>query len=131
MSEIAIKVENLGKLYRIGAQQEHYPTLRETLDGLISEANSSGCVQGSNILTAQSFGQTRTDSGNNFIWALKDVSFEVSQGEVIGVIGRNGAGKSTLLKVLSHITEPTEGKVHMRWACGKSCSRLEPGFILN
>ena len=60
-------------------------------------------------------------------WALKDVSFEVKRGEVVGIIGRNGAGKSTLLKVLSRITEPTEGRVQMAGA-SRVCWRWAPGF---
>jgi lipopolysaccharide transport system ATP-binding protein len=112
MSDIAIRVEHLGKLYRIGAQQERYKTLRETLVGAFTGAlrrirNSKSAVR--NQYT---------------IWALKDVSFEVKQGEVVGIIGRNGAGKSTLLKILAHITEPTEGRVRLR---GRVGSLLEVG----
>jgi lipopolysaccharide transport system ATP-binding protein len=108
MNDIAIKVENLGKLYRIGAQQELYPTLRESL------------VSNFKRLTTKRTSQ----SANNTIWALKDVSFEIKRGEVVGIIGRNGAGKSTLLKVLAHITEPTEGRVILR---GRVGSLLEVG----
>ncbi len=61
-------------------------------------------------------------------WAFKDVSFEVTQGEVIGIIGRNGAGKSTLLKILSRITEPIEGECELEGA-SRVCSRSGPGFI--
>ena len=90
MSYVAIRVENLSKRYRIG-QREPYKTLREAVTNLFS----------------RSFQRRRSNS--QFIWALKDVSFEVKRGEVIGIIGRNGAGKTTLLKVLSRITKPTRG----------------------
>ncbi len=108
MNDIAIKIENLGKLYRIGAQQERYRTLRETLVSNIKR------------LTIKRTSQ----SANNAIWALKDVSFEIKQGEVVGIIGRNGAGKSTLFKVIAHITEPTKGRVALR---GRVGSLLEVG----
>lgn len=123
MTDTAIKVENLGKLYRIGAQQEQYRTIRETL--VRSFVRPIRRIRSRFLHSdAQSFGKLGTGSGNDFIWALKDVSFEVKQGQVIGVIGRNGAGKSTLLKVLSHITEPTEGKVYLH---GRVGSLLEVG----
>ncbi len=105
MSDVAIRVENLGKRYRIGAEQARYKTLRESL------------VSGIKTLGKKSEADTT-------LWALKDVSFEVKQGEVIGVIGRNGAGKSTLLKVLAHITRPTTGKVEIH---GRVGSLLEVG----
>ena len=67
-------------------------------------------------------------SSDDFIWALKDVSFKVKQGEVLGIIGRNGAGKTTLLKILSRITKPTEGKA---WINGRAASLLEVGTGFN
>jgi lipopolysaccharide transport system ATP-binding protein len=104
-----IKVENLSKRYRIGARQSSHPTLRDSLSGILRAP----------------FGRTRQngDSENSF-WALKDVSFDIMPGEVVGVIGRNGAGKSTLLKILSRITEPTRGQVDIY---GRVSSLLEVG----
>jgi lipopolysaccharide transport system ATP-binding protein len=116
MSEIVIKVENLSKQYRIGAR-EGYRTFRETLvDAVKAPLQGLG-----GLLTRQSSLVTRD---SQTIWALKDVSFEVKQGEVVGIIGPNGAGKSTLLKILSRITEPTEGRVELR---GRVGSLLEVG----
>jgi len=102
MSDIAIRVENLSKQYHIGGPQARYTTLRDTLtDTLIAPVRRAA-----KLLRGQATGAAELDET---IWALKDVSFEVQRGEVVGVIGRNGAGKSTLLKILSRITEPTAG----------------------
>ena len=116
MTDCVIKVENLSKQYRIGAR-EGYKTFRETLVDAI-KAPFSG-LKG--ILNRKS---AIANHQSELIWALKDVSFEVKQGEVVGIIGRNGAGKSTLLKILSRITEPTEGRVELR---GRVGSLLEVG----
>lgn len=104
MSDIAIRVEGLGKQYRIGGKQEKYRTLRDT----IADTFSAPFRRAGQLLRGQAYGAAGL---NETIWALKDVSFEVKHGEVLGIIGRNGAGKSTLLKILSQITEPTEGYV--------------------
>jgi lipopolysaccharide transport system ATP-binding protein len=106
MSDIAIRVENLGKQYRIGAMQTQYRTLRDNI------------VEG-----LQRIGRGRKASTST-IWALRNVSFDVRQGQVLGVIGRNGAGKSTLLKLLSRVTDPTEGKGEIH---GRVGSLLEVG----
>ena len=115
MSEIAIRVENLSKQYRIGGPQAGYKTIRESL----TEAVGAPFRRLSSVVR----GQPSTVS-NETIWALKDVSFEVQRGEVVGIIGRNGAGKTTLLKVLSRITEPTEGHAEIH---GRVGSLLEVG----
>jgi len=105
LSAPAIRVSGLGKRYRIG-ERVRYKSLRESI---------------SNAVTRTFRGGRRAEET---IWALKDVSFEVAPGEVVGVIGRNGAGKSTLLKILSRITEPTEGRVELH---GRVGSLLEVG----
>ncbi len=102
MSDIAIRVEGLSKQYRIGGKQERYRTLRDTL----TDAVAAPFRRAGRLLRGEATGAAGLDQT---IWALKDVSFEVKRGEVVGIIGANGAGKSTLLKILSRITEPTEG----------------------
>ena len=107
-SEIAIRVSHLGKKYQLGGPQEPYHTFRD------ARVNS---------LKAP-FKQFHRAPPTEGFWALKDVSFDVEQGEVVGIIGRNGAGKSTLLKILSRITTPTEGMVELH---GRVGSLLEVG----
>jgi lipopolysaccharide transport system ATP-binding protein len=103
-----IKVENLGKQYRLGGPQAAYSTLRETLVGAVRAP----------------FKWTRRKPPAEMVWAVRDVSFEVKPGEIVGIIGRNGAGKSTLLKMLSRITEPTTGAIDLY---GRVGSLLEVG----
>ena len=117
MSDIAIRVENLSKQYRIGKQQAKYKTIRESL----TEGVKAPFRRATNLLRGQAYGASNMDET---IWALKDVSFEVKRGEVVGIIGRNGAGKTTLLKLLSRITEPTEGYAEIN---GRVGSLLEVG----
>jgi len=118
MSDLAIRVENLGKQYRIGAKQERYNRFTEqVMDSITAPIRRvKQALQRSNVQTSS--------RSNDIIWALKDVSFEVERGEVVGIIGRNGAGKSTLLKILSRITEPTTGRVELH---GRVSSLLEVG----
>src|SRR5207249_9547167 len=104
MGDIAIRVEGLSKHYQIGARQEPYYTLRDTL----TESLARPFQQLWRFFSPNGAGSPTPEASS--IWALRDVSFEVKRGEVVGIIGRNGAGKSTLLKILSRITEPTEGR---------------------
>jgi lipopolysaccharide transport system ATP-binding protein len=115
MSDVAIRTENLSKLYRIGEHQGNYKTLRETIVNIFS-APFRQLIHKPQPSTLK--------PQSEFIWALKDISYEVKRGEVVGIIGRNGAGKTTMLKILSRITEPTEGLVEIR---GRVGSLLEVG----
>src|SRR3989304_1328296 len=110
MSAYAINVEGLGKQYRLGGKVERYRTLRDSISGAFTWP------------LRMLKGELR--QGAETIWALHDVSFQVRQGQVLGVIGRNGAGKSTLLKILSRVTDPTTGFAEIR---GRVGSLLEVG----
>lgn len=116
MSDFAIRVEGLSKQYRIGEKQASYKTLRETLATPFQGIRSR--------LSGKNGHAPKRSIGDDKFWALKDVSFEVRPGEVLGIIGRNGAGKSTLLKILARITEPTAGSVDIK---GRTGSLLEVG----
>jgi lipopolysaccharide transport system ATP-binding protein len=112
MSDIAIRVTNLSKLYRIGVAERQPQSLGVLARGLFSSP------------FAYLQRMLRPPTEQETLWALRDVSFEVKRGEVVGIIGRNGAGKSTLLKILSRITEPTEGRAEIH---GRVGSLLEVG----
>src|SRR5882762_4139228 len=106
MTETVIHVEGLGKRYRVG-ERERYLALRDVL----ARAFTAPLRRGSR----------RTP---DYLWALRDVKFDISRGEIVGLIGRNGAGKTTLLKLLSRITRPTEGFAEIH---GRVGSLLEVG----
>lgn len=114
MSDLAIRVDNVGKRYRIGTR-DRYQTLRDVLAHAVKRP----------FLAMQALGcKGQRESTDSAFWALRNVSFEVEQGQLLGFIGRNGAGKSTLLKILSRITEPSEGRVE---GYGRVGSLLEVG----
>jgi lipopolysaccharide transport system ATP-binding protein len=112
MTEVALRTVGLGKRYRIGGERASYRTLRDTLAQAARRPIERIRHPGAATHTSED------------LWALRDIDLEVEHGEVLGVIGRNGSGKSTLLKVLSHITEPTEGRAEIR---GRVASLLEVG----
>ncbi len=148
MSEPIIQVENLCKRYRIGTREQGYTTLREAIVSGITapfrnfrnlrrltrfsdngdspkpdapQGEPEPALQGEPSSSKSTTANTLPD---DTIWALRDVSFSVTQGEIVGIIGRNGAGKSTLLKILSRITPPTSGEVRIQ---GRVASLLEVG----
>jgi lipopolysaccharide transport system ATP-binding protein len=116
VSKEVIRVEHLSKRYRLGLKEKQ----SETLIGQISQALRSPWNNLKRLRELNKFGQ----EDDSVFWALKDISFEVNEGEVLGIIGKNGAGKSTLLKILSQITEPTSGKIEIH---GRVASLLEVG----
>lgn len=111
MSDVAIQVRGLSKRYRIGDRQVRYRTVRESL---IQALGAS----------VRRLRRRNGDAREETIWALKDVSFDVQKGDILGIVGSNGAGKTTLLKLLSRVTEPTEGRAQTR---GRVGSLLEVG----
>jgi lipopolysaccharide transport system ATP-binding protein len=119
MSDIAIQAEALSKRYRIGTRDEH----QDTLVGAMASVFRRPLRNLQRLRKMSQFGEGEQEA-DDIIWALKDVSFDVQQGEIVGVIGKNGAGKSTLLKILSRITEPTSGRA---WIRGRVSSLLEVG----
>ena len=118
----AVAVSNLGKAYRIGVSEQKEENLISALaKSILSPIKSFTKIK--SLKNVQS-----TSEGNDIFWANRNISFEVKQGEVLGIIGKNGAGKSTLLKMLSRITEPTEGRIELY---GRVASLLEVGTGFN
>lgn len=122
MPDTAIKIENISKAYRIGLNESKHDTLGgAVISWLKSPLTNYSRLRGLSRIKEE-------DKSEDIIWAVKDISFEVKHGEVIGIIGKNGAGKSTLLKIISNITEPTTGRIDIY---GRVASLLEVGTGFN
>lgn len=116
MTKTLIKIHNLSKFYRLGSKEKH----NRTLTGYLTQIIKSPIENFIRLRNLNKF----NEENDSVFWALKDVSFQVEEGVVLGIIGKNGAGKSTLLKILSQITEPSSGKIEIH---GRVASLLEVG----
>jgi lipopolysaccharide transport system ATP-binding protein len=117
-AEYSIQVQGISKRYKIGAAQQRADTLRDLITNQVQRIGQSFSRAG------------RARKAADTIWALKDITFDVRQGQALGIIGRNGAGKSTLLKILSRVTDPTEGYGELRGRVG-SLLESAPVFTRN
>ncbi|MBW7952885.1 MAG: ATP-binding cassette domain-containing protein, partial [Chitinophagaceae bacterium] len=121
-NNIAVKVTDLGKAYRIGVVEEKEKNLSTAiLKAILSPVKNFRKIKSLKNVSSEA-------TGKDVFWANRNISFEVKKGEVLGIIGKNGAGKSTLLKMLSRITEPTEGRIEL---VGRVASLLEVGTGFN
>ena len=118
MSNMALEVNNLSKRYRIGLKEE----IHDTFIGQVTSWMKSPLSNFSRLRNLSEF--SNDENAEDIIWSLKDISFELEYGKVLGIIGKNGAGKSTLLKILCRITEPTSGNAFIN---GRVGSLLEVG----
>src|SRR5687767_13591804 len=116
-----VEVHNLSKLYRLGSIG--MTSLRESLDKLFGDRRNRAHLAAKAAREGQIVDDRMGPEPDTF-WGLKDISFSVQPGQIVGVVGRNGAGKSTLLKILSRITAPTSGRAILR---GRVVSLLEVG----